>query len=185
MKTKKTTIQIQGHPVRMEERAIGDYICITDIAKTGEGNHHDIVKNYLKNGNNIAFLRLWEEMHNGEVFNSVVADLIKKKSVDNNFTLSVKAWLEQTNAIGIEAVAGRYGGTYAHKDIAIHFSTWLSPVAYLYVIKEVQRLKDDELKRLTEAEHTKKWIFEKVMYQAEELRSVAQLGFDLDNSEEE
>jgi hypothetical protein len=181
----KKIIKIQGSPVRMEKRDNGDYICITDIAKSGVGNHQDIVRNYLRNGNNVAFLKLWEELYGRESFNSTVADVIKSKTADNNYSLSVKMWIEQTNAIGIDAIAGRYGGTYVHKDIAVHFSTWMSPEAYLYMVKEFQRLKEEEAIRLEKIESTKNWIFEKVMRNADELNSVAQLGLEISSLEEE
>ena len=183
---KKKVIKIQGSPVRIEERANGDYICITDIAKSGGiGNHVDIVRNYLRNGNNVAFLKLWEELYGKKDFNSTVADVIKSKTADNNFSLSVKMWIEQTDAIGVDAVAGRYGGTYAHKDIAVHFSTWMSPEAYLFMVKEFQRLKEEEAARLKIVESTKNWIFEKVIRNVEELDAVARLGLELDKLEEE
>lgn len=183
MKKTKTTISIQGNPVKVETRENGDYICITDIAKSGTGNHHDIVKNYLKNGNNISFLMLWEQISNSENFNSKTAIEIKNKSVDNNFTLSVKNWIKATGAIGLDAIKGRYGGTYAHKDIAVHFSTWLSPEAYLYMVKEFQRLKEEETKKTAQIESTKNWIFEKVLRNADELNSIARLGLTVEEEE--
>lgn len=180
---KKDKIEIQGQPVRVETREDGEYVCITDIAKTGGENYHDIVRNYFRNGSNIAFLKLWEEVKNAEKFDAETAQEIVNSSVRNSFTLSVKEWVSRTNAIGIEAVAGRYGGTFAHKDIAIHFSTWLSPEAYMFMILEFQRLKLAESKHLEKIESTKNWIFEKVMRNAEELNSIARLGLEIGEEE--
>lgn len=183
MQKTKTVIYIKGSPVKIQVHNNEEYICITDIAKTGTGNHHDIVKNYLKNGNNISFLSLWEEMTNEENFNSEAAKEIKLRSIDNNFTLSVKSWIAATNAIGIMAKVGKYGGTYAHKDIAVHFSTWLSPEAYLYMVKEFQRLKEEEASKTARIESTRNWIFEKVIKSADELNSIALLGIELNEEE--
>lgn len=162
----KKKINLQGSDVRIIENLNQDFICITDIAKSGEGNHHDIVKNYFKNRSNIDFLGLWENIYNPD-FNWGNFDLIKNKVSANNFSLSVKEWLKKTNAIGIMATPGRYGGTYAHKDIAVHFATWLSPAAYLYLIKEFQRLKEEEsqLKNL-------EWHISKITDNIEEVRNL-------------
>ncbi len=182
---KKDKIEIQGQPVRVEKREDGEYVCITDIAKTANSNHNDVVRNYFRNGSNIAFLKIWEEVKNADNFNSEAAQEIVNASVKNSFTLSVKEWISGTNAIGVEAMAGRYGGTFAHKDIAIHFSTWLSPEAYMFMILEFQRLKSNEDKHLETIENTKNWIFEKVMRNAEELNSIARLGLSMKEIEEE
>lgn len=162
----KKKINIQGKEIRLLKNIDDDFVCITDIAKTGEGNHHDIVKNYFKNRSNVDFLGLWEDLHNPD-FNWGNFDLIKNKVSTNNFSMSVKEWLKKTNAIGIKATPGRYGGTYAHKDIAIHFSTWLSPAAYLYLIKEFQRLKEEE-------SETKNlgWHISKITDNIEEVRNL-------------
>ncbi len=182
---KKSKIDIQGQAVRVETREDGEFICITDIAKSAGENYHDIVRNYFRNGSNIAFLKLWEEIRNPEKFDSKTAQEIVNTTVKNSFTLSVKEWIRKTNAIGVEAVVGRYGGTFAHKDIAIHFSTWLSPEAYMYMILEFQRLKSAETKHLETIENTKNWIFDKVMRNAEELNTIARLGLEMNESEEE
>lgn len=162
----KKKINIQGSEVRLVKNLDEDFVCITDIAKSGEGNHHDIVKNYFKNRSNIDFLGLWEKLYNPN-FNWGNFDLIKNKVGANSFSLSVKEWLKKTNAIGIIATPGRYGGTYAHKDIAVHFSTWLSPAAYLYLIKEFQRLKEEEsqLKNL-------EWHISKITDNIDEVRNL-------------
>jgi len=128
-------------------RVDGDFICLTDIAKSGRSPSGDIIKNYLRNRNNIEFLGLWEQLNN-ESFNSVNYTLIRTETGLNDFVLSVKEWITRTNAKGITSSAGRYGGTYAHKEIAYQFATWLSPSFYLYLIKEFDRLKNEEAVRL-------------------------------------
>lgn len=141
----KKKIEIQGKSVRVISNQAEDYVCITDMAKSGnsDNKHHDIIKGYFRNRNNIEFLGLWEELHN-ENFNSGEFDLIRNSAGVNRFTLSVGEWIKRTNSTGVYAKAGRYGGTYVHKDIAVHFATWLSPATYLYLIKEFQRLKEEE-----------------------------------------
>jgi len=118
-----------------------DYICLTDMAKTFDGD--STIKNWLRNRNTIEFLGIWEQMNNPE-FNLVEFDRIRREAGLNRFSLSVKEWVRTTNAIGLQARAGRYGGTYAHKDIAFEFGSWLSPEFKLLLITEFQRLKKEE-----------------------------------------
>ncbi len=126
---------------------MGEYISLTDIASTGRSAANDIIKTYLRNRSNIEFLGLWESLNNPN-FNSVNFHRIKNDTGMNDLILSVGEWTEMTNAIGITAKAGRYGGTYAHRDIAVQFASWLSPSFYLYLVREFQRLKEDEAKLL-------------------------------------
>ena len=125
-----------------------DYICLTDIAryKNQEGTD-DLIRNWLRNRNTIEFLGIWEHLNNPG-FNPVEFDGFRKQAGLNSFTLTPKQWIEKTGAIGIISKAGRYGGTYAHKDIAFEFASWVSVEFKLYLIKEFQRLKDQELKQL-------------------------------------
>ncbi len=139
----KQTIKIKDTTVRIE----GDFICLTDIAKSGRSPAGDIIKNYLRNRSNIEFLGLWEQLNN-QSFNSVNFHLIRNDLGLNDFILSVSEWIKKTDARGIRSKAGRYGGTFAHKDIAFQFATWFSPSFYLYLIKEYERLKNDEAVRL-------------------------------------
>ncbi len=134
----KKKIYIKDQEVRILNLGDDDFYCITDIAKSGSGEARDIIKNYLRNRSTVTFLGLWEQMHNPD-FNVVEFDHIKTKTGDNSYSLSSSEWISKTNAIGIQSMAGRYGGTYAHKDITIHFSTWFSNEFYLYLIKEFQR----------------------------------------------
>lgn len=123
-----------------------DYISLTDMVKNIE-NGLALIEKWLRNKNTIEFIGIWEEMYNTE-FNSPEFEGIKNQAGLNRFVLSVKQWVEKTNSKGIMAKAGRYGGTYAHKDIAFEFASWISPQFKLYLIKEFQRLKDEELKQL-------------------------------------
>ena len=123
-----------------------DYISITDMVK-GIENGLALIEKWLRNKNTIEFLGLWEEMYNPS-FNSPEFEGIKNAAGLNRFILSVKQWIEKTNAIGIVAKAGRYGGTYAHKDLAFEFASWVSPQFKLYLLREFQRLKEEEQKQL-------------------------------------
>jgi hypothetical protein len=125
-----------------------DYICLTDIAKykNVEGSD-DLIRNWLRNRNTIEFLGIWEHLNNPD-FKPVEFDGFRKLAGLNSFTLTPKQWIDKTNAIGIVSKPGRYGGTYAHKDIAFEFASWISVEFKLYLIKEFQRLKADELKQL-------------------------------------
>jgi len=123
-----------------------DYISLTDMVKNIE-NGLALIEKWLRNKNTIEFLGIWEEMYNPD-FNSPEFEGIKNEAGLNRFVLSVKQWTQKTNSRGIIAKAGRYGGTYAHKDIAFEFASWVSPQFKLYLIKEFQRLKDEEYKQL-------------------------------------
>ena len=121
-----------------------DYISITDMLKSKDGNF--FVTDWLRNRNTIEFLGIWEELHNPN-FNYGEFAIIKSQAGLNSYKLSVKEWVEKTNAIGIISKAGRYGGTYAHKDIAFEFGMWISPKFKLLLIKEFERLKKEEQSR--------------------------------------
>lgn len=123
-----------------------DYISLTDMVKSMD-NGLALIEKWLRNKNTIEFLGIWEGMYNPD-FNSTEFEGIRNQSGLNRFVLSVKQWTEKTHSRGIVAKAGRYGGTYAHKDIAFEFASWISPQFKLYLIKEFQRLKDKEKERL-------------------------------------
>jgi hypothetical protein len=122
-----------------------DYLCITDIAryKNAEGTD-DLIRNWLRNRNTIEFLGIWEQLHNPG-FKPVEFDGFRKSAGLNSFTLTPKQWIEKTGAIGLISKSGRYGGTFAHKDIAFEFASWISVEFKLYLIKEFQRLKNEEI----------------------------------------
>ena len=147
---KKTSlITVQQIPVTVMSIDQRDYISLTDMAKarTDAARAADVIKNWLRARSTLEFLGTWEVMYNPD-FKVVEFDHFKSEAGLHTFTLSAKEWIEKTNAIGIYVQSGRYGGTYAHKDIAFEFGSAISPVFKLYLLKEYQRLKDDENDRL-------------------------------------
>ena len=139
-------INVEGSEISIIAIDDKDYISLTDIVRNTE-NGLALIEKWLRNKNTIEFLGIWEEMYNPD-FNSLEFEGIKNEAGLNRFVLSVKQWVEKTNSIGIVAKAGRYGGTYAHKDIAFEFASWVSPYFKLYLIKEFERLKEEEQKKL-------------------------------------
>lgn len=144
-----TTITVQDVPVTVMQVDQSDYISLTDMAKarTDSTRAADVIKNWLRTHSTLEFLGTWEVMYNPD-FKVVEFDHFKNEAGLHTFTLSAKEWIEKTNAIGMYVQAGRYGGTYAHKDIAFEFGSAISPIFKLYLLKEYQRLKDDENDRL-------------------------------------
>ena len=125
-----------------------EYISLTDIAKyKNSKDANEIIRNWLRNRNTIEFLGIWERIHNDN-FKPIEFDGFRKEAGLNSFTLSTQKWVETTNAIGLVAKSGRYGGTYAHKDIAFEFAAWVSVEFKIYLIKEFQRLQEEEQKQL-------------------------------------
>ncbi|MFM7895973.1 MAG: KilA-N domain-containing protein [Flavobacterium sp.] len=145
--SKKSKINVQGTAITILNQNENDYISLTDMVKNFDGGS-SLIENWLKNKDTILFLGVWEQINNPN-FNSPEFEGIKNEAGRNSFYLSAKKWIESTNAKGIIASAGRYGGTFAHKDIAFEFGSWLSPEFKLYLIKEFQRLKEDENQRLS------------------------------------
>ena len=148
MKKKATnaTINVRGTEVAVIQREGQDYISLTDMLKAKDGDF--FISDWLRNRNTIEFLGIWESVHNPH-FNYGEFAIIKSQAGLNSYKLSVKEWGEKTNAIGLRATAGRYGGTFAHHDIAFEFGMWISPEFKIYLIKEFQRLKEDENRRLS------------------------------------
>lgn len=136
-------IIVQEKEIKVIKEGEEDYISLTDMVRNVDGDQ--LIKNWIRNKNTIEFLGVWERLHN-QNFNMVEFDHIRIESGTNSFLMSVYQWVDKTNAIGIKAKAGRYGGTYAHKDIALEFATWISPEFKLLVIKEFDRLKEQENK---------------------------------------
>lgn len=120
-----------------------DYVSITDLARHKSDDPTAVIGNWMRNRNTIEFLGIWESLYNND-FNPLEFEGFRKEAGLNAFTLSPKKWIEATNAIGIISKAGRYGGTYAHKDIAFKFASWISVEFELYIVKEFQRLKAEE-----------------------------------------
>ncbi len=122
-----------------------DFISLTDMLKSKDGEF--FISDWLRNRNTVEYLGIWERIHNPD-FNYGKYATIRNQAGLNNYKISVKEWVRKTNAIGLTAKAGRYGGTYAHKDIAFEFGMWISAEFKIYLVKEFQRLKDDEQKLL-------------------------------------
>ena len=145
---KSTNINVQGLQVGFMQSEQKDYICITDIAKHKNPEApRDIIKNWMRSKNTIELLGLWEKLHNPD-FKQVEFDLFKNEAGYNHFVLSPQKWIEATNAIGLQSKSGRYGGTYAHIDIALEFASWVSVEFKFYLIKEFQHLKKQQAKEL-------------------------------------
>ena len=149
MSRKTSSILVQDVPVTVMSSDQRDYISLTDMAKarTDAGRAADVIKNWLRARSTLEFLGTWEIMYNPD-FKVVEFDHFKSEAGLHTFTLSAKEWIESTHAIGMYVQAGRYGGTYAHKDIAFEFGSAISPIFKLYLLKEYQRLKDEENDRL-------------------------------------
>ncbi len=146
MKNKK--IEVKGTDITIRIGDKKDYISLTDIAKYKNPERTDyIIQNWLRNRNTIEFLGIWEKLNNPN-FNPIEFEGFRNKAGLNSFVLTPKQWIKKTNAIGLISRSGRYGGTYAHKDIAFEFASWISVEFKLYLIKEFQRLKEEEQKLL-------------------------------------
>jgi len=142
------TVQVLNQDIRLQPVSGSDYICLTDIARHKDEKRTDyLISNWLRNRNTIEFLGLWEQINNPS-FNPIEFDGIKSQAGLNSFILTAKQWIERTGAVGLQAKAGRYGGTYAHADIAFEFAAWISVEFKLYLIKEFQRLKETERQTL-------------------------------------
>jgi len=141
---KNKKIDVKGASITISSKEKEDYISLTDIAKYKDSERTDyIIQNWLRNRNTIEFLGIWEKLHNPD-FNSIEFDGFKNSAGLNSFVLTSKQWINRTNAIGIISKSGRYGGTFAHKDIAFEFAAWVSVEFKIYLIKEFQRLKEHE-----------------------------------------
>jgi hypothetical protein len=145
MKTQK--LEVKGTKIVVFSKEKEDFISLTDIAKHKDSERSDyILQNWMRNRSTIEFIGLWEQLHNPD-FNSIEFDGFKNESGSNSFSLTPKRWITATNAIGLISKAGRYGGTYAHQDIAFEFASWISAEFKLYLLKEFQRLKKAELEQ--------------------------------------
>ena len=148
-KNSKATIDIQGTAVTVLSQANDDYISLTDIAKHKEPDRSDhVIQNWMRNRNSIEFLGVWERLNNAD-FKPLEFEGFRNRAGLNSFVLTPRQWIDATHAIGLVSKSGRYGGTFAHKDIAFEFASWISVEFKLYLIKEFQRLKEDENRRLS------------------------------------
>lgn len=156
-----TKIEVRGIEIAVNKLGNEDFISLSDITSGFEGGSA-LIEKWIRNKNTIEFLAVWEQINNTR-FNSPEFEGIKNEAGSNRFVMSVKQWIQKTGAIGITASAGRYGGTYAHKDIATEFCSWLSPSFKLFLIKEFQRLKERELEE-AQNEWNIKRVLSKVNY---------------------
>ena len=139
---------MQGTEVTIFSHETDEFISLTDIARFKDSRRTDyIIQNWLRNKNTIEYLGIWERLNNPD-FKPIEFDGFREQAGLNSFVLTAKQWIEKTNAVGLVSKRGRYGGTYAHKDIAFEFASWISVEFKLYLIKEFQRLKEDEQKQL-------------------------------------
>jgi len=161
MTAKLTKLEVEDKLISLTSHDENDYICLTDMVRGEEGNDH--IRNWMRNRNTVEFLGIWEQLNNPN-FKGVEFDRFKKEAGLNSFNLTPKKWVETTNAKGIISKSGRYGGTYAHKDIAFEFGAWISPMFKLLLIKEFQRLKEIESNQYN-LEWDVKRVLSKVNYQ--------------------
>ena len=158
--SKTKTIEVDNKIISIVEYNEQDYISLTDMVRSEDGNDH--IRNWMRNRNTVEYLGLWETLHNPN-FKGVEFDTFKTQAGLNSFNLTPKKWIEKTNAIGIISKSGRYGGTYAHKDLAFEFGAWLSSMFKLLIIKEYQRLKEIETNKYN-LEWNVKRVLSKVNY---------------------
>ncbi len=163
---KKKTIDVQGLAISIEEIKDVDYISLTDIAKQSTEEPRFVIQNWLKNLQTIQYLWEWETLHNPG-FNRVQLHTVMEMTASNRLVMSPKKWIELTGAIGLVSKSGRYdGGTMAHKDIALNFCFWISPKFQIYLIKEFQRLKEEEFAKLN-----LEWHIERITDLVDETRN--------------
>ena len=145
----KTNLDVDGLDVRVDNKKNGEvWFCLTDIAKLRGDSPADIIKNWMRTRPTIKFLGLWESLNNNEDFKLVEFDQFKNAAGDNAFTMSPKKWIDGVGAIGMKSASGRYGGTWARRQIALEFASWVDPSFKLYLISEFERLKGDEVEKL-------------------------------------
>lgn len=141
MANKHSTLKIKDYNISMFSEGDKDFICLTDMVKAQEGDF--FISDWIRNANTLDYLAAWEQLYNPN-FNYGEFAIIRSGAGSNNYKVSIKELTEKTNLMSIRATAGRYGGTYAHKDIAFHFGMWINPIFQLYIVKEYQRLKEVE-----------------------------------------
>jgi len=144
------SINVQGLEITIVEQSEGDFISLTDLAKNASDEPRFVIRNWMSTQNTINYLGEWEAIHN-DGFNRAGFRTFRDEFFEKPFSLTPNRWLELTNAKGIISKAGRYGGTYAHRDIAVNFCYWMNPIFQIYLIKEFQRLKEEEALRLGES----------------------------------
>lgn len=143
--TMNRKLVVTGTKISIISKGSQDYLSLTDMLRAKDGDF--FISDWLRNRNTVEFLGIWESINNPN-FNYGEFAIIKSQAGLNSFKISAKEWVKKTNAVGLKATAGRYGGTFAHKDIAFEFGMWISPKFKLYLIKEFQRLKEEEKLRI-------------------------------------
>ncbi len=144
---KKKIISVDGFDISILVGETADYISLTDVAKKSDDEPRFTIRSWMRNNNTLAYLDAWESVHNPN-FKRGEAATFRLNATNNSFSASVTAWIKATNAIGLQSRAGRYGGTYAHREIALNFCYWFSPTFQVFLIKEFDRLKAEEAKAL-------------------------------------
>jgi hypothetical protein len=155
MSAKSRSLTVQGTNVSVARRGDNDFISLTDMLKAKDGEF--FIADWLRNRNTVEFLGVWERVHNPD-FNYGEFATIRSQAGLNSYKLSVKEWVEKTGAIGLRATAGRYGGTFAHPDIAFEFAMWISPEFKVYLVQEFRRLKSEEASR-----ESREWSFQRTL----------------------
>lgn len=163
---KKNTIQVLGAKVRFKPSDFGDFVCLSDIASTSGKRAALVVQNWMRTRATVEFLGEWELAHN-EDFKGFEFEDIKNASGSNAFSMSPSEWVETVGAVGVNVIRGKYGGTFAHFDIALHFCNWLSPRFYVHIVKEFRELKQKEFSQKSLA-----WHLEKITANVDEVRNL-------------
>lgn len=152
---KKKTITVQGLEITINEKDNIDYVSLTDIARQSNDEPRFVIRNWMKNSQTLRFLWTWETLYNPN-FKGVNIDEFIGRSSDHRYKVTPKVWIDEFNAIGIVSNRGRGGGTYAHSNIALEFCSWLSPEFKVYILREFERLKQEEAKQLNFEWHIRK-----------------------------
>ena len=164
---KKKTIEVQGIEIRLESNLETDYVSLTDIARSAnEEQPAQILQRWMRNGSTLQFLQTWEKVHNPD-FKLVKMDEFKMDSFNNTKIMSLQRFIEDTNAIGIVSKRGRYGGTYGHKEIALHFCGWLNPSFQVFLFKAFSELMEKEYQR-----KNLEWHISKITDNVDEIRNL-------------
>jgi len=164
--TKKKKIEVQGLKITFEKINDSDYVSLTDIAKQSPQRASILIMSWLRNKNTILFLEAWEQLNNPNFKSSQMA-AFKIESLENRNVINPKRYIEMTNAIGLISKPGRYGGTLAHKDIALNFCYWLSPVFQVFMIRKFQELMEEEFSR-----KNLEWHISKITNNIDEVRNL-------------
>lgn len=155
-KSKSRSLVVQGTSITVAGTGDHEYLSLTDMVRAREGGDY-FISDWLRNRNTVEFLGVWERVHNAD-FNHGEFTTIRSQAGLNGYRISVKEWVEKTGAIGLRASAGRYGGTYAHPDIAFEFAMWISPEFKVYLVQEFRRLKTEEGER-----ESREWSFQRTL----------------------